>query len=76
LRRGLGSGEVRAELEGLLPPQPDFEVLMKPSVWSAAFGQAFFSLSVGYGALVTYGSYLDKQIDITQSSIIISVADV
>jgi len=56
--------------------KPDFDVLLRPSIWSAAFGQAFFSLSVGYGAIITYGAYLDERTDIPRSSIIISVADV
>jgi len=44
-------------------------------IWSAAFGQAFFSLSVGFGALITYGSYLDKKIKIPSSSLIITLSD-
>ncbi len=37
--------------------------------------QAFFSLSIGMGALITYGSYLDKKQNITSSAAVISVAD-
>lgn len=54
---------------------PDFSVLTDPRLLSAAFGQAFFSLSVGFGVLVTYGSYLDRKDDITQSAVLITVAD-
>lgn len=42
---------------------------------SAALKQAFFSLSLGMGALITYGSYLGKEQKIGGSSAIISTAD-
>jgi NSS family neurotransmitter:Na+ symporter len=54
---------------------PDFSALTRPGLWVAAFGQAFFSLSVGEGILLTYGSYMDRQQDIARSSLIIAVAD-
>ncbi|MBE0523754.1 MAG: sodium-dependent transporter [Methanosarcinales archaeon] len=54
---------------------PDFSRLSDYSVWAAAFGQAFFSLSVGSGILLTYGSYLDEKISIPNNSIIITVSD-
>lgn len=54
---------------------PDFSVLSDPLLWIAAFGQAFFSLSVGFGTLITYGSYLDKKTNIPQSSVLITVFD-
>jgi neurotransmitter:Na+ symporter, NSS family len=37
--------------------------------------QAFFSLSLGMGALITYGSYVNKQQNVVSSAAIISVAD-
>lgn len=37
--------------------------------------QAFFSLSLGMGALITYGSYLKKEENITSSAAVISLAD-
>ncbi|MEM0492487.1 MAG: sodium-dependent transporter [Candidatus Thermoplasmatota archaeon] len=54
---------------------PDFSVLSDPLLWGAAFGQAFFSLSVGFGTLITYGSYLDKGVNIPCSSVIITLSD-
>lgn len=54
---------------------PDFSVLSNPMIWGAAFGQAFFSLSVGFGVLLTYGAYLEKDTNIVHSSLIITVAD-
>ncbi|PYZ98228.1 sodium-dependent transporter [Alteribacter lacisalsi] len=40
---------------------PDWSVLAEPSIYLAALGQAFFSLSLGMGALITYGSYLSSK---------------
>lgn len=37
--------------------RPDWSALSQPSVYLAALGQAFFSLGIGAGALLTYGSY-------------------
>ncbi len=53
---------------------PDFERLSDPLVWTAAFGQAFFSLSVGFGILLTYGSYMRDE-KIAKSAGIITVSD-
>lgn len=36
---------------------PDFEKLLDPTVWMDAAGQIFYSLSVGFGALICFGSY-------------------
>ena len=44
-------------------------------VLSTAGGQMFFSLSLGMGAMITYGSYLDKKENLEKNSIIIIVAD-
>lgn len=54
---------------------PDFSVLTDPLLWSAAFGQTFFSLSVGFGALITYGAYLEQQVNLFRYSVIITIAD-
>ncbi len=37
--------------------------------------QAFFSLSLGMGALITYGSYVDKKQNVVSSAAVISLAD-
>ncbi len=55
---------------------PDFSALTNPRVWSAALGQALFSLSVGYGILLTYGSYVDRKTDLGSSGRVIAAADV
>lgn len=43
--------------------------LKNPQLWLAAAGQIFFSLSVGFGAIITYASYLKKKDDIVLSSL-------
>lgn len=54
--------------------KPDFTKINEPEIWSIALGQAFFSLSLGSGSLLTYGSYLrGKHSLIRSSSIIIGV---
>lgn len=55
---------------------PDFSVLLNPLIWSAALGQAFFSLSVGQGILITYGAYLDDRQNIPPTSLVITIADI
>lgn len=41
----------------------------------AALGQAFFSLSLGMGCMITYGSYLDKKEDLTKSALMVTMMD-
>ena len=53
---------------------PDFAKI-DASVCSAALGQAFFSLSLGYGTMLTYASYVSKKEDIASSSTTIAVSD-
>lgn len=48
---------------------PIFEELRKPGVWLAAAGQIFFSLSVGFGVILTYASYLNRRDDIVLSGL-------
>jgi NSS family neurotransmitter:Na+ symporter len=40
--------------------KPDFSQVMNLDVITGALGQAFFSLSLGMGAMITYGSYLGR----------------
>ena len=41
--------------------RPDLSRLTDATVYSAALGQAFFSLSLGMGTMITYGSYLAER---------------
>jgi SNF family Na+-dependent transporter len=43
---------------------PDFSQLRNSSVWLAAAGQVFFTLSIGTGSIITYASYLRAKDDI------------
>jgi NSS family neurotransmitter:Na+ symporter len=55
---------------------PRFSVLVDPGIWSAAFGQVFFSLSVGQGIMLTYGSYVAEGTDLRRSALLVTVADI
>ena len=46
-----------------------FEQLLVPNLWLAAAGQIFFSLSVGFGVIITYSSYLKEQDDVVLSGL-------
>ena len=59
---------------------PDFSVFSDPdigffSVLKTAAGQMFFSLSLGMGIMITYGSYLPKHESIQKNSFIIPACD-
>lgn len=46
-----------------------WELLMNPKLWLAAASQIFFSLSVGFGVIITYASYLKSKDDIVLSGL-------
>lgn len=48
---------------------PDLSALKSPDVWIAAAGQIFFTLSLGFGAIITYASYVRENQDITLSGL-------
>jgi len=55
----------RTALDGLaFLWEPDLSGLTSPRVWLAAAGQIFFTLSLGFGAIITYASYVKKDEDI------------
>lgn len=54
--------------------KPDFSVLTWKSVL-AAMGQAFYSLSLGMGIMVTYGSYADRKLNLVKSTAMICIFD-
>ena len=55
--------------QGIVEQPNFFEVL------STAGGQMFFSLSLGMGAMITYGSYLQKKENLQKNAILIIVMD-
>ncbi len=46
-----------------------------PQTWRMAAGQAFFSLGVGTGILITYGSYIPRNVNILASSAAVAVTN-
>ena len=54
---------------------PDWSKLSNPSVWIAAYGQIFFALSICFGIMVTYASYLKKESDLTGSGLVVGFAN-
>jgi len=60
--------------------KPDFSVFSNPEigffgVLKSAAGQMFFSLSLGMGCMITYGSYLSKSENLQRNAVIIPIAD-
>ena len=48
---------------------PDYKALANPQTWLAASGQIFFSLSVGFGIIINYASYLKRDDDVVLSGL-------
>ena len=59
-----------AVANGVIESAPSFFTVL-----STAGGQMFFSLSLGMGAMITYGSYLDKKQNLEKNAILIVVMD-
>ncbi|MDB1088220.1 sodium-dependent transporter [Streptomyces sp. ACA25] len=55
--------------------RPDWDALTVGSVWVAAYGQIFFSLSIGFGIMITYASYLRRRADLTGSALVAGFAN-
>ena len=54
--------------------QPNLEHV-KSTVFLDAMGQAFFSLSLGMGCMITYGSYFNNNTDLAKTSVQVSTLD-
>ena len=54
---------------------PNWEALKDPAVWASAYGHIFFSLSVAFGIMVTYSSYLKRKTDLTGSGLVVAFAN-
>lgn len=54
--------------------KPDFSKITG-SVLISALGQAFFSLSMGMGVLITYGSYIQKDDNLTTTALSVTLSD-
>ena len=54
---------------------PNWEAMTNYKVWLAAFGHIFFSLSVGFGIMLTYSSYLKRKTNLTGSGLVVALAN-
>jgi neurotransmitter:Na+ symporter, NSS family len=68
----LSVGDMRAAFSFMFTP--DFSKITPVAVLSA-LGHAFFSLSLGMGAVMVYGSYLQRNVSIARTTIYIALAD-
>ena len=55
--------------------EPNWTRLADPSTWRWAFGQMFFSMSLAFGIMITYASFLHRKSDINNNAAIIGLAD-
>src|SRR5699024_7377017 len=55
--------------------QPNWAALLDAKVWIAAYGQIFFSLSVAFGIMLTYASYLKRKTNLTGSGLVVGFAN-
>lgn len=55
--------------------KPDWSKLTDSSVWVAAYGQIFYSLSIGFAIMLAYSSYLPKETDVVNSAFITATAN-
>ncbi len=54
---------------------PDFSKITDLKVWIGAYGQIFFSLSLGFGIMIAYSSYLSRDANIFRNSLIVGFAN-
>jgi len=55
--------------------KPDFAKLGNPHVWIDAYSQVCFSLSIGFGIMVAYASYLPRKADLTRNACLTGLLD-
>lgn len=56
--------------------QPVWSALLEPEVWTAAFSQIFYSLSLAFGIMVAYGSYKHNDDDVAKDTWIAALLDI
>lgn len=71
--RGVTLPHAAGGLDVLLTP--DFGALTDARVWVAAYGQVFFSLSIGFAIMITYASYLPARSDLANSAVIVGLSN-
>ena len=55
--------------------KPQWKALSDPHVWVSAYGQIFYSLSIAFGIMLSYSSYLPKKTDVVNSAFITACAN-
>jgi len=55
--------------------EPDWSALKNVAVWRHAFGQVFFSMTVAFGVMITYASFLHRKSDINNNALMVGIAD-
>ncbi|NQU41585.1 MAG: sodium-dependent transporter [Lentisphaerae bacterium] len=55
--------------------EPHWEKLAEVDTWRFAFGQVFFSLSLGFAVMLSYASFLHRRSDINNNALIIGLGD-
>jgi NSS family neurotransmitter:Na+ symporter len=55
--------------------QPELDEVLNPDVWRAAASQAFFSLSLGMGGMLTFASYLKRDQNLPESATVVAFTD-
>lgn len=54
---------------------PDLNKLSEPATWLAAYGQIFFSLTIGFGVMIAYASYRPRESDVTNNAFITALGN-
>lgn len=55
---------------------PDFSKIFDPKLLTSAMGQAFFSLSLGVGGMLVYGSYTSKKANLVKLGWLVTLCDI
>lgn len=55
--------------------KPDFSLLASAGIWIDAFSQIFFTLSLAFGIMIAYASYLPRKVNIIKDALIICVGN-
>jgi len=71
--RGLTLDGAMQGLEFYLEPR--WGKLLEPDTWRYAFGQVFFSMSLGFAVMLSYASFLHRRSDINNNALVIGLGD-
>ncbi|MCK5850829.1 MAG: sodium-dependent transporter [Kiritimatiellae bacterium] len=56
--------------------EPRWSKLLEPDTWRFAFGQVFFSMSLGFAVMLSYASFLHRKSDINNNALMIGLGDI